>query len=405
MSALVEAFRTTRALTEQLASRLTPEDQQLQSMPDASPTKWHRAHTTWFFETFVLAPFVPGFRPFHPLFNHLFNSYYDQVGDRHPRPERGLISRPTAEEITAYRKATDAAIEQLLAAGNPTVLERVTLGIQHEQQHQELLLTDIKHAFAQSVVRARYLEPGPVAPAQNATEGWRKFPEGLQQLGFEGQGFCFDNEQPRHPVWLRSFELAERLVTNAEYLEFMADGGYARPTLWLSEGWDTVHRLGWRTPLYWERIGDEWWTFTLHGMQPVVPDEPVCHVSHFEADAYARWAKARLPTEAEWEVAAQGAAVEGTLLDGGRCHPAPSAKFEPFGNVWQWTSSPYVAYPGFRTAEGALGEYNGKFMSNQLVLRGGSCVTPRSHLRASYRNFFPSAARWQFSGFRLARDT
>jgi ergothioneine biosynthesis protein EgtB len=405
VTSVLQAFRDTRSLTERLAARLSPEDQQLQSMSDASPTKWHRAHTTWFFETFVLAPSLPGFRPFHPLFNHLFNSYYDHVGKRHARADRGLISRPTAEEISAYRKAIDAGVEQVLATADDALKQRVTLGINHEQQHQELLLTDIKHAFAQSIVRAPYLAPSPTQSSIRAAPSWRAFPEGLRKIGHGGEGFAFDNEQPSHPVWLQPFELGEQLVSNADYLQFIEAGGYREPTLWLSEGWDAVQRLGWTSPLYWELRDGAWWTFTLHGMQPVAMDEPVCHVSHFEADAYARWAKARLPTEAEWEVAAQGTPIEGQLLDEGRCHPAPSSGFEPFGNVWQWTSSAYVAYPGFRTAEGALGEYNGKFMSNQIVLRGGSCVTPRTHLRASYRNFFPSTARWQFSGVRLARDT
>lgn len=404
MTSVLEAFRETRSLTERLAARLSPEDQQLQSMPDASPAKWHRAHTTWFFETFVLAPLLPGYEVFHPLFNHLFNSYYDHVGQRHARADRGLISRPTAEEISAYRRAVDAGVERALASSDETVRQRVTLGINHEQQHQELLLTDIKHAFGQTIVRAPYLEPVKATEALKGSPRWRPFPEGLREIGDEGKGFSFDNEQPRHRVWLQPFELAEQLVSNADYLRFLADGGYQTSTLWLSEGWDAVQRLGWKAPLYWENRDGAWWTFTLRGMQPVKPDEPVCHVSLFEADAYARWAKARLPTEAEWEVAAQGAAIAGNLLDEGRCHPAASATFEPFGNVWQWTSSPYVAYPGFRAAEGALGEYNGKFMSNQMVLRGGSCVTPRSHLRVTYRNFFPSTARWQFSGVRLARD-
>ncbi len=400
----LQRFRQTRALTEQLAARLSPEDQQLQSMPEASPTKWHRAHTTWFFETFVLAPFVRDFRPFDPLFTHLFNSYYDQVGPRHPRPDRGLLSRPGAAVISAYRKAIDESVEKVIATDNETALHRVTLGIHHEQQHQELLLTDIKHALAQSLVRGAYLEPSALESVSAMGAAWRKFPEGLRQIGHEGSGFSFDNEQPRHPVWLQSFELAERLVSNADYLKFIDEAGYRNPTHWLSDGWDAVNRLGWQAPLYWEQRDAQWWTFTLRGMQPVALNEPVCHLSFYEADAYARWARARLPTEAEWEVAAHHAAVDGNLLDSGRCHPVASLQFEPFGNVWQWTQSPYVAYPGFQPADGALGEYNGKFMSNQMVLRGGSCVTPRSHLRATYRNFFPPAARWQFSGVRLARD-
>ena len=401
---LAQAFRQTRALTEQLASRLTAEDQQLQSMPDASPTKWHRAHTTWFFETFVLEPFDAGHRAFDPCFNHLFNSYYDTIGARHTRAERGLLSRPSAVEISAYRQHVDAAVGRALTLATPEVRARVILGINHEQQHQELLITDIKHAFSRSVVRARYVEPVTAPVLEGPGPGWRSFPEGLQQLGHEGSGFCFDNELPRHKVWLRGFELAALTVTNAEYRAFIDAGGYCQPTLWLSDGWAAAQQAGWSAPLYWEQRDGAWWTFTLHGMQPVVDAEPVCHVSFYEADAYARWAKGRLPTEAEWEVAAAGAPVEGNLLDSGRFHPGAQADFAPFSDVWQWTSSPYVAYPGYCPADGALGEYNGKFMSNQMVLRGGSCATPCSHLRASYRNFFPPSARWQFSGVRLARD-
>jgi ergothioneine biosynthesis protein EgtB len=405
MHPLLSAYRQTRELTERLASRLTPEDQTIQSMPDASPVRWHRAHTTWFFENFVLEPFSPGYQPFDPRFKALFNSYYEAIGERHPRPQRGVLSRPGEEEVGRWRKSVDAQMEALLINPELAVVQRVTLGIQHEQQHQELLLTDIKHAFAHSPLRPTYAELGAPLTGRPPVARWRQVPEGLYDIGHTGEGFCFDNELPRHPVYLRSFEISGQRVTNAEYSEFIAHGGYRRPVLWLSDGWEAVKQLGWSAPLYWEQRGHDWWTFTLQGMRPVVAEQPVCHVSFYEAEAYARWAKARLPSEAEWELVARETAVQGNFLDDGFLHPTPQTHdFSMYGGVWQWTRSPYVGYPGYHPVDSALGEYNGKFMSNQMVLRGGSCVSPSSHLRASYRNFFPPTARWQFSGIRLARD-
>jgi ergothioneine biosynthesis protein EgtB len=406
--AVGQAFRSVRRQTEALAEPLSAEDQVLQSMPDASPTKWHLAHTSWFFETFLLAPSVPGYQVFHPQFGFLFNSYYNAVGERHARPQRGVLSRPSLAEVRDYRRHVDAAMEQLLAGSvTPRALVILELGMNHEQQHQELLLTDIKHAFSLNVLRPAYstrlLELARAIPAL----GWHAFTEDVYDIGHAGRGFSFDNEGPRHSVFVQSFSLASRAVTCGEYLEFIEDGGYGRADLWLSDGWDAVRAQGWSAPLYWEQRGGEWWSFTLTGMRPVQKAEPVCHVSYYEADAYARWAGARLPTEAEWEVAMEPEKVSGNLLEEGRFHPAQangSGLVQGFGDVWEWTQSPYVPYPGYRPAEGALGEYNGKFMVNQLVLRGGSCATPRSHIRSSYRNFFPPGARWQFSGLRLARD-
>lgn len=403
-----------RGATEQLAAPLSAEDCALQSMPDASPIKWHLAHTSWFFETFILERALSDYRHFHPAYRSLFNSYYVMVGPAHPRPERGLLSRPTLAEVLAYRKHVDACIHALLddgrAVGN-TILELVELGLHHEQQHQELMLTDLKHLFFCNPLWPAYRDRPPIVADAATALGWRSFGEGVREIGHPGEGFAFDNERPRHRVFLPAYALAMRLVTNAEYMAFIEDGGYRCPDLWLAEGWDTVCRCGWTAPLYWQRRDGNWRQFTLAGARPVYPHEPVCHVSYFEADAYARWAGCRLPTEAEWEIAAGAAAREGNFVDSGALHPlavARRATAEPlqqlYGDVWEWTQSAYTAYPGFRPAAGAVGEYNGKFMCNQFVLRGGSCVTPRSHIRASYRNFFAPAARWQFSGIRLARD-
>jgi ergothioneine biosynthesis protein EgtB len=404
-ASLRDEFVTVRGTTTALAEPLTPEDQMVQSMPEASPTKWHLAHTTWFFETFVLAPFRPGYQPFDPAFAELFNSYYEAVGPRVARTERGMLSRPSLAEVHAYRRQVDEALLAALDAEQlpDPALALVTLGLAHEQQHQELLLTDIKHALSRSPLRPAYRAAAelPASPPPRPLT-FLPFADGLVSIGHEGPAFSFDNEGPRHPFYLQSFALASRLVTCGEYMAFMDDGGYRRPELWLSDGWDTARTQWWNAPLYWERRQGSWVFHTLTGTRLVDPAEPVCHVSHYEADAYARWASARLPTEAEWERAAAPRPVDGNFLETGRLHPTSGGGL--FGDVWQWTGSPYVPYPGYRPPAGALGEYNGKFMSNQMVLRGGSCLSPRSHLRATYRNFFPPAARWQMSGIRLARD-
>ena len=399
-------YEAIRAATIALTKPLEPEDFVLQSMPDASPTKWHLAHTTWFFETFVLA--AAGVEALEPSYAFLFNSYYEAKGARLSRARRGMLSRPSTREVLRYRVLVDermAALFDRMANGeHGDLLELVELGLEHEQQHQELLITDLKHAFSQNPLGPSYLPrpPAPI-PASRRELAFAGYDEGLALIGHEGEAFAFDNETPRHRVFLRSYELGDRLVTNREYAEFIADGGYARPELWLSDGWAAAQAGVWQSPLYWERDG---LAFTLAGRRALEPDEPVCHVSFYEADAYARWAGARLPTEAEWECAAAEHPVRGNLAESGRFHPAPAADGEPqlFGDCWEWTGSAYLPYPGFRPWEGAVGEYNGKFMSGQMVLRGGSCATPASHLRASYRNFFPPGARWQFSGIRLARD-
>jgi ergothioneine biosynthesis protein EgtB len=405
--AVAARYRATRARTERLCGPLEPDDYQLQSMPDCSPPKWHLAHTAWFFETFVLAPHAPGFRPYQAQFAYLFNSYYDAVGDRWPRPSRGLLSRPTVAEVYAYRRAVDERMLALLESADDRTLAElagvVELGLNHEEQHQELLLTDLKHAFGLNPLCPHYAptEEGPRAEA--APLEWEFHPAGVRRVGHDKPGFAFDNEGPRHRVFAQAFKLASRPVNNGEYLRFALDGGYDRPELWLSDGWAARQRAGWSAPLYWYRDGPGFAVFTLRGVRLLDPAEPVCHVSYYEADAYARWAGARLPTEFEWETAAALREVRGNFLDSGRLHPANSGN-SYYGDVWVWTASPYVAYPGYRPASGALGEYNGKFMCNQMVLRGGSCVTPAGHVRPTYRNFFPPDARWQFSGLRLAKD-
>jgi len=405
---LVERFRAVRALTGALCGPLSPEDMVVQSMPDASPAKWHLAHTTWFFETFLLASREPGFSPFHPRYQYLFNSYYEAVGPRHARARRGLLTRPSLEEIRAYRAQVDARVEALLArrldGAARAVLE---LGLNHEQQHQELLLTDVKHALFANPLHPAYTRPLPRWPRPPPPLGFVAHAGGLREVGHAGPGFAFDNEGPRHRVWFEPFAVASRAVTNGEYISFMEDGGYRRPELWLSDGFAAVQANGWEAPLYWERQSGEWTSFTLHGERRVDPAEPVTHVSFYEAEAYARWAGARLPTEEEWEVAAGGAGDDGAFLDPGRLHPSVAREgrlAQLLGDVWEWTRSAYGPYPRFRAAAGALGEYNGKFMCNQLVLRGKSCATPAGHVRTTYRNFFYPDARWQFSGIRLARE-
>jgi ergothioneine biosynthesis protein EgtB len=389
-STSIQAFREVRAETERRAAPLSAEDQVVQSMPDASPTKWHRAHTTWFFEQFLLLPHADGYRPFDDRFAFLFNSYYVAAGPRHARPKRGLVTRPGMEEVAAYRAHVDAAVEALIGDVAPArlreVLRILEIGLNHEQQHQELILTDILHALAENPECPAY-DPAWRLPRTGArpTEGFADIPEGIRTIGYQDKSFCFDNEHPAHRTLVGPVGIARGLVTNAQWLEFMADGGYARPELWLSDGWATVQAEGWVAPGYWRRRDGGWSTMSLAGLVPVDPALPVCHVSYYEADAFARWAGKHLPSEAEWEVAARGNELDAA-----------------FGVVWQWTRSAYAPYPGYRPVEGALGEYNGKFMVNQMVLRGSSCATPRGHARASYRNFFYPPARWQFTGLRLA---
>ncbi len=398
--AIARRYGALRRRSLQLAEPLSDEDCGAQSMPDASPVKWHLAHTTWFFETFVLEAHEDGFAPYHPAFRVLFNSYYNGIGDKHPRHQRGLLTRPSMAQVRAYRANVDARMAALLAQ-RPELAGLVELGLQHEQQHQELILTDIKHLLAQSALAPAYLEVA-LAAAAPATLGWVAHAGGVVAIGHAGDGFSFDNELPRHRQVVEPFALADRLVNNGELLAFIDAGGYRDPALWLSEGWDWVRNNAVAHPLYWQRVdgadgGGAWQEFTLAGMQALDPARPLTHVSLYEADAFARWSGARLPTEAEWEIAAAASPVTS-----GELHPQAGGQGW-YGQCWQWTSSSYAPYPGFATASGALGEYNGKFMLNQYVLRGSSCATPAGHARASYRNFFPASARWQFSGIRLAR--
>jgi ergothioneine biosynthesis protein EgtB len=412
---LVDRYGEVRAHTEALAAPLSPEDQTVQSMPDVSPTKWHRAHVTWFFETFVLADHEPGFAPYQDTYWFLFNSYYEAVGPRFSRPDRGVISRPGAGDVGVYRANVDDRMRDLVTSLDGGTLDKlaptIELGFHHEQQHQELLLMDIKHVLSLNPLQPVYAgdpsercEPDPL--------GWVDVEGGLVEVGHEGDGFCFDNELPRHHTWLEPYRLADRLVTNGEWHQFMDDGGYSRHELWLSDGWARVNAEGWRAPFYWEQHDGVWFEHTLHGTWPVNPGLPVSHVSFYEAEAYATWAGKRLPSEAEWEHAVTaggraGTGVEGNLADTSTYHPKPAGAAtgglrQVYGDCWEWTSSAYHPYPGFHPAEGGLGEYNGKFMSNQMVLRGGCALTPPDHVRATYRNFFPHASRWALSGVRLA---
>jgi len=411
---LGDTYEFVRATTQRLCEPLEAEDFVVQSMPDASPAKWHLAHTSWFFEQFILKSYVRNYRPAHPQYEYLFNSYYQGVGPMHARPQRGLLTRPTVAEVFAYRRHVDQHMRELLTThGDDAQIEALLwLGVNHEQQHQELLLTDLKHLFFCNPLRPAYraapslYERGVATPMRFYT-----FDGGIQHIGATGSQFTFDNELPRHKVLLEPFALANRLVTNAEYAEFIRDGGYQRAEFWLSDGWSMIKNDNDSRPLYWSESLDS--EFTLYGMRSLDPAAPVSHLSYYEADAFARWAGARLPSEAEWEIAAAQMPVRGNLLESDALHPAPSEDNKGhddslinqlFGDVWEWTASPYTPYPGYRAPPGALGEYNGKFMCNQLVLRGGSCVTPRSHIRATYRNFFYPHARWQFMGVRLARN-
>jgi len=412
---LLQRYREIRQLSETLCDTLEPEDCCIQSMPDVSPTRWHLAHTTWFFESFVLSK-LPNYSPAADQYAYLFNSYYNAVGEQFPRDRRGLLSRPTVEDVFGYRRSIDHRMRILLEEGTPPDLELngiLELGLHHEQQHQELILTDIKHVFSCNPLFPTY-RPGEWTPPGKVNSlAWIEFDEGIQWLGHTGDGFAYDNESPRYRVFLENFELANRLVTCGEYLAFIDDGGYRRPELWLSAGWQAVGENGWNAPLYWIEQEGQWQHFTLAGLMPIDPSRPVCHVSYFEADAYARWAGARLPTEAEWENASLRAPLQGNFVDvllsnGTAIHSAAAcgedkSLSQMLGDVWEWTASSYAAYPGYQPDAGALGEYNGKFMCNQYVLRGGSCATSSDHIRRTYRNFFPTDARWQFSGIRLAK--
>lgn len=383
------AYRTVRAETERRAAPLSPEDQIVQSMPDASPTKWHRAHTTWFFEQFLLVPNVPGYRAFDERFAFLFNSYYVSAGPRYARPQRGLVTRPNAREVTAYRAHVDAAVEALIASASPDLMGRlapvIEIGLNHEQQHQELIVTDILHAFAQNPTWPVYDAEWVMPRAQRSKAEFAALKPGIHRVGHGSEEFCFDNEGPAHDTLIQPVRIAKGLVTNRQWQEFMADGGYAEPTLWLSEGWAAVEANGWQAPGHWHQVDGQWFSMTLGGLRPIDPDAPACHVSYYEADAFTRWAGKHLPTEAEWEVAARAGLID-----------------DAYGIVWQWTRSAYSPYPGYRAVEGALGEYNGKFMISQMVLRGSSLATPDDHTRVTYRNFFYPPHRWQFTGVRLA---
>jgi len=408
-------YQRIRQASERLCQPLCTEDYVIQSMDDVSPPKWHLAHVTWFFEAFLLAPFQPRYRPLDPVYDHLFNSYYETHGVPFPRPHRGTLSRPTVADVYRYRAHVDAAMAELLESPPPEhageIVRRVELGLHHEQQHQELLLMDIKHILAQNPLCPAYRDDLVPPPAETPGDlAWLEHAAGIREIGHDLQtGFAYDNEGPVHRQFLEAFQLANRPVTNAEFLAFIEDGGYARPELWLSDGWQQVGQAGWQAPLYWVRREDGWYHYTLGGLRPLDPLAPAVHVSFFEADAFARWAGARLPSEAEWEVAARDASMGGNFVESDHLQPVAatargSAMAQLFGDVWEWTGSAYRPYPGFRALPGTLGEYNGKFMSGQMVLRGGCCATPSDHIRPTYRNFFPPHARWAFSGFRLARE-
>jgi len=411
---LKKRYVQVRRQTENICNPLKTEDYVIQTMPNVSPTKWHLAHTSWFFETFILSEYIANYSSYHPRFAYLFNSYYVQAGERHCRPKRGLISRPTVHEVYDYRKYIDEQMLSLLE--NPKtddtqrLYEVIEIGLNHEQQHQELMITDIKHVFSMNPLYPAYQDRAIELSDHVYDLKWVTFDEGIYEVGHNGNGFSFDNELPRHKTYIQPFKLANRLVTNAEYLEFMNAGGYDRAELWLSDGWDVVKNEQWKSPYYWEKREDEWWIITLQGPRKINPAEPVCHVSHYEADAFARWSGSRLPTEFEWEIASEHVPIEGNFVEQKQFHPIPlkssssNSLNQLFGDVWEWTQSAYLPYPGYQPLPGALGEYNGKFMANQMVLRGGSCATPISHIRNTYRNFFHPDSRWQFTGIRLANN-
>jgi ergothioneine biosynthesis protein EgtB len=402
-----------RAASMAVCAPLEIDDYGVQTAPEVSPLKWHLAHTSWFFETLVLQPFLSGYQAFHPAYAHLFNSYYNSLGSFHPQPERGMLSRPTLADVQRYRAYVDEHMQRLLASRDAQPQDdirlRTELGLQHEQQHQELMLMDIKHIFFYNPLHPVYRNLAEPRVHTTPALRWVEFAGGVQSIGHAGKGFAYDNEGPRHKVYLNPFQLSTRPVTNGEFIAFIDAGAYARPEYWLSDAWKMLQQKHWQAPLYWERRDGRWWHMTLGGMRPVDVHAPVCHVSYYEAAAYAQWAEARLPTEAEWEVAAAELPIAGNLRDADLLQPMAAAGTgalqQMFGDVWEWTQSAYSSYPGYRAVAGPLGEYNGKFMSSQLVLRGGACVTPAEHIRASYRNFFYPWDRWQFSGFRLARDT
>ena len=414
---LVKRFKSVRNFSHTLCKPLVTEDYVIQSMPDVSPTKWHLAHTSWFFEAFILSKVLKNYKSLHPQYNFLFNSYYVQVGERHTRAYRGLLSRPTVEQVYEYREYVNKNMIDFLENCDEKTFDEfsfvVEVGLNHEQQHQELLLTDIKHVFSVNPLYPVYVEKNnSILNIDIPPMEWISFNEGIYEIGFDEKSFCYDNETPKHKEFLNSFKLGTRLITNKEYIEFINDDGYKNAPLWLSDGWATVEKENWQAPFYWEKKDGEWWNFTLTGFRKVEPNEPVCHVSFYEAEAFAHWSGARLPTEAEWEAASSNLKIEGNFVENENFHPAAlgnndgkKSLRQMFGDVWEWTRSSYSPYPGYKPLPGALGEYNGKFMSSQMVLRGGSCATSESHIRKTYRNFFPPNARWQFMGVRLAKDS
>jgi ergothioneine biosynthesis protein EgtB len=412
-SDILSKFNSVRSFTEKLCAPLEIEDYVIQSMPDVSPTKWHLGHTSWFFETFILEKVIPDYKPYHPLYNYLFNSYYIQVGERWHRPSRGLLSRPTVKAIFDYRNFINNNTIDLIETCDDKLYNEIAplieIGLNHEQQHQELLLTDIKNVLSINPLNPVYSERNINSSSKTAALEWIEFEGGMVEIGSDGSGFNFDNETPVHKEFLYPFRLANRLITNKEFIDFIEDSGYKNATLWLSDGWATVESEGWRAPLYWEIKDGKCWNFTLNGFRQVNPDEPVCHIGQYEADAFAQWRGCRLPSEAEWEVAAGNLPYTGNLVEHDNHHTIPVEKnadglMQMYGDVWEWTQSAYLPYPGYKPLPGALGEYNGKFMSNQIVLRGGSCATSQTHIRNTYRNFFPPHSRWQFTGLRLAQD-
>lgn len=408
---LVPKYEAVRGFSHVLCEPLEIEDFVVQSMPDASPIRWHLAHTTWFFETFILKRFARNYEPIDPMYEYLFNSYYNGIGEQFPRPKRGLLTRPTVAQVMTYRREVDNRMGQLLLEASPEestqIAPLVVLGLHHEQQHQELMLTDLKHALAQNPTYPAYGADAQQPDGEVTSQSWHEVNGGIVEIGHAGTDFAYDNESPRHEALIPTLEIAGRPVTNGEYLQFVQDGGYQRPELWLSLGWNTVQSEQWDSPLYWVRQKEAWHEFTLSGLRPLSESSPVTHVSFFEADAFARWQESRLPTEFEWEAASRCDAGEGNFVESRLFHPAPTQSTDGLrqmlGDVWEWTSSSYAPYPGFKPPEGAIGEYNGKFMCQQYVLRGGSCATSKSHVRKTYRNFFPPEARWQFTGIRLAR--